>query len=63
VPQHGYLASSGRDWECERSYRRSSRTCEVFTVPANAHLGYSGNDWTCNPGYRRFGESCAQDAG
>jgi hypothetical protein len=60
VPANGYLASSGRDWKCERGFRKRGVTCAALVLPANAHLGYSGNDWNCNAGYRRRGEACIQ---
>ena len=58
APADSHSKRYGGGWECERSYRRSSSACELFTVPANAHLGYSGNDWTCNLGYRALGDAC-----
>jgi len=62
VPENGYLDSSGRDWECERGFEKSLRSCRALTLPAHAHLGYSGNRWTCDPGYRQLADACIEDA-
>ena len=61
VPSNGYLDSSGRDWDCERGFKKGPRSCMAFQVPMNAHLGYSGNSWTCDPGYRQQGKTCTED--
>jgi hypothetical protein len=63
VPANGYLASSGRDWQCDRNYRKGGQSCVTLEIPENAHIDSSGNDWACKPGYRRRGDSCVSNEG
>ena len=60
-PRHGYLAASGHDWECERSYEKSGDTCVAMVLPANAHIGYFVNTWTCDPGYTQQDRGCVPE--
>ena len=62
VPSHGYLESSGKDWNCERGFAKLDRICEAMKIPANARLTASGNAWTRNSGFRRRGQNCEADS-
>jgi hypothetical protein len=53
--------SSGKDWNCERGFRKRDRACVAIQVPTNARLTASGNSWMCNPGFRRRGKTCEAD--
>ena len=58
MPAHAYLDSSGRDWVCERGFKRDFHTCVRLELPDHAHLGYAGNRWVCDSGYRQEGQAC-----
>jgi len=63
VPSNGYLDASGRDWSCERGFKKGLRSCLALQVPANAHVVFSGDRWTCDAGYQQQGETCTEDKG
>ena len=58
VPPNAHLDRLGRDWECDRGYRKSADSCVAIKVPANAYLDSYGRDWKCNRGYRKAANSC-----
>lgn len=55
IPENAHLTPSGRGWECDRGYRKTSKACESLVVPENAYLAFSGHDWRCSRGYRKSG--------
>jgi hypothetical protein len=58
VPQNAVLEASGKDWRCERGFRKAGRDCVAVKIPANAHLDYSGNDWNCDRPFWRQRDTC-----
>jgi hypothetical protein len=58
VPPNAYLDGSGKDWKCERGFRKTDRDCVGIKIPINAHLDYSGNDWNCDRPRWRQREVC-----
>jgi hypothetical protein len=48
----------GREWRCERGFRKENAACIAVSVPANAFIGYSGDEWSCEPGFRKQGRAC-----
>ncbi|WP_420677450.1 hypothetical protein [Cribrihabitans pelagius] len=61
VPEGGYLAPSGRRWNCLRGYRKIDDTCQKIVLPPDAFLtdGTHGPAWICNRGFEAKGETCA----
>ena len=51
VPPNAFLDSRGRDWECDRGYRKADQSCVAVKLPANAYLDSSGDRWKCERGY------------
>jgi hypothetical protein len=58
VPKNVYLDDMGREWRCERGFRKQGADCIEVRVPANAFIGYSGDDWTCEAGFRKEESAC-----
>jgi len=58
VPPNAHLERSGRDWECDRGYRKSGDTCAAVKIPPDAYLDSYGHDWNCDRGYRKSSDSC-----
>lgn len=59
VPANAYLNGSGRDWNCERGFRREDERCIAVSLPPHSYLDYSGSDWRCESGFRKQGATCA----
>jgi hypothetical protein len=59
-PLHAYLDAFGRDWQCDRGYRKSDESCVAIDVPPHGYLvdGSYGSGWKCERGYNATNDAC-----
>lgn len=60
VPPDAFLQSSGRDWQCDRGFRRAEETCVPIVLPPHAYLSeeWSGPGWACDRGFSAEADRC-----
>ncbi len=60
VPDGGYLAPSGRRWNCLRGYRKIDDICQKIILPPDAFLTdrSNGPGWMCRRGFQAKGDTC-----
>ena len=59
MPEHAFLNYTGKDWKCERGYKRVNEQCQRVQVPEHAFLSTSGDAWVCDRGFKREGNRCS----
>ena len=57
-PAWGLGIYTGKNWKCNRGYKKVGPACEKVVLPKNAELDYTGSRWKCIRGYYKFGNGC-----
>ena len=60
VPENAYLRASGYDWDCERGFRRTGKTCAAIDLPDNGYLTNTSlaGGWACQRGFTAEAGAC-----